>query len=204
MALMFVGCCLVDFSFGQCGGSTATLRTPVRSFLATRPLRTLGCGLFQKIGSRVAAQGCGSSAAPSCAGSMVAPQAAPTPVAEYVEPSQKSVPVSVQTPEMDCSSGTCSMKESQTSMQYGSPELFAARVTPVRSFMSNTYQQALASAQYRAANRIHGHSYLDTHRTSGVGWATSNPKPNTCLGGDNGSTYAVVQGADGWYATKFQ
>ena len=70
--------------------------------------------------------------------------------------------------------------------------------------MSNVYQQALASAQYRAANRIHGHSYLDTHRTSGVGWASNNPSPNTCLGGDNHATYAVVRGADGWYATKFQ
>jgi hypothetical protein len=37
-----------------------------------------------------------------------------------------------------------------------------------------------------------------------VGWATGNPKPNTCLGGDNGATYAVVRGSDGWYATKFQ
>lgn len=70
---------------------------------------------------------------------------------------------------------------------------------------SSTYSQALASAQYRAANRNTGHSYLDTHRTSGVGWSTNNPKPNTCLGGDNGVSYASVQGSDGYfYSTKFQ
>lgn len=68
---------------------------------------------------------------------------------------------------------------------------------------SSAYSQALASAQYRAANRIRGHSYLDTHRTSGVGWASSNSKPNTCLGGDNRASYASVRGADGWYSTKF-
>lgn len=179
----------------SCGGArSAPMRTPVRSFVASRPLRTLGCGLFQKIGSRSAAQSCGGSVAQSCSGSMavpagcagstIVPQSVPTPVpAPSIE--------SVQTPV--CANGTCSLAESQKSF-----------ATPVRSLVSNTYQQALASAQYRAANRIHGHSYLDTHRTSGVGWATGNPKPNTCLGGDNGSTYAVVQGADGWYATKFQ
>lgn len=67
---------------------------------------------------------------------------------------------------------------------------------------SSAYQQALASAQYRAANRIHGHSYLDTHRTSGVGWATSDAMPTTCLG-RGGEAYAVARGADGWYSTRF-
>lgn len=73
--------------------------------------------------------------------------------------------------------------------------------TPIRSAVSSAYQQALASATYRAANRIRGHSYLDTHRTSGVGWATY-PNPTTCLG--VGGCYASVQGADGtYYSTKF-
>ena len=76
-------------------------------------------------------------------------------------------------------------------------------VAPVRTALSNVYQQALASAQYRAANRIHGHSYLDTHRTSGVGWASSDGNPTTCLG-RGGENYAVARGSDGWYATKFQ
>jgi len=78
------------------------------------------------------------------------------------------------------------------------------RSTPVRSVVSSAYQQALASAQYRAANRIKGHSYLDTHRTSGVGWASHDASPSTCLG-RGGDAYAVAQGSDGsFYATKFR
>lgn len=78
------------------------------------------------------------------------------------------------------------------------------RSTPVRSVVSSAYQQALASAQYRAANRIRGHSYLDTHRTSGVGWSSYQSNPNTCLG-IGGEAYAVAQGIDGtFYATKFR
>lgn len=190
----------------DCGGvqaaascSGAAMRTPVRSLVSSRPIRTLGCGLFQKIGNRSAVRNCGGSAtvsqscsgsiaAPSgCAGSAIVPQEVPSPMPAT------SIQVSVRSPVPACVDGTCSLAENQKSF-----------ATPVRSLMSNTYQQALASARYRAANRIHGHSYLDTHRTSGVGWATGNSKPNTCLGGDNGSTYAVVQGTDGWYATKFQ
>ena len=208
--------------FGQgCAGSAATtscsgarsLRTPVRDLIAARPIRTgilarissvrsASCGQAALSCGQSAASCAGSLAAPSCAGSTVIPSA-PAPTAascncgcEQGLPctchSQKQVQVSYVAPVMDCPTGTCNLVESQ--------QHFA---TPVRTAMSNAYAQALASAQYRAANRIHGHSYLDTHRTSGVGWATSNSKPNTCLGGDNGSTYAVVQGADGWYATKF-
>jgi len=73
---------------------------------------------------------------------------------------------------------------------------------PHRGLLSSAYQQALASAQYRAANRIHGHSYLDTHRKSGVGWASHDPQPTTCLG-RGGSAYAIAKGPDGYYATKF-
>ena len=70
---------------------------------------------------------------------------------------------------------------------------------------SSTYGQALASAQYRAANGIKGHTHLDTHRTSGVGWASHNSMPSTCLGvGVIGHDYAVVQGADGFYSTRFR
>ena len=194
-------CVLISMSdcFGQgCAGSLAAPscggRTPVRNLIAARPIRTAAeivfqsvstfqnnrCRILQRISSVRAASCAGSTkATPSCAGSAVT------------------------------SAYSCSLAESQASFTrrtndaFSSIEQNSARVTPVRSFISNTYQQALASAQYRAANKIHGHSYLDTHRTSGVGWTTSNSSPNTCLGGDNGSTYAVAQGADGWYATKF-
>lgn len=186
----------------DCGGVQAAascsgpaMRTPARSLVSSRPIRTLGCGLFQKIGNRSAVRNCGGSATvpQSCSGSIAAPGSAIVPQESPSPMPATSIQVSVRSPVPACVDGTCSLAESQKSF-----------ATPVRSLMSNTYQQALASAQYRAANRIHGHSYLDTHRTSGVGWATGNSKPNTCLGGDNGSTYAVVQGADGWYATKFQ
>jgi len=67
--------------------------------------------------------------------------------------------------------------------------------------VSNAYQTALASAQYRAANRIHGHCHIDSQTTSGVGWASHDSMPTTCLG-KGGEGYAVVRGVDGWYATK--
>ena len=161
----------------SCSGSQSVLRrTPVRTFIASRPV----VSTIQKIkanaqSNRAArmASCSGEPAAASCSGSQIAPQtAAPCPT--------ESAPST----------------EVVSAVSRSQPKLVSA--------VSSTYQQALASAQYRAANRIHGHSYLDTHRTSGVGWATSNPKPNTCLGGDNGSTYAVVLGSDGWYATKFR
>lgn len=195
--------------FGQgCAGNTATascsgarsLRTPVRDLLAARPIRT---GILAKISSvraascgQAASRSCGQTAAScagsttvratSCAGSTVAPSApAPVPT-QHVH----SSPSEIHAP-MDCPSGVCNLAESHKSF-----------ATPIRTAMSNAYTQALASAQYRAANQIHGHSYLDTHRTSGVGWATSDATPNTCLG-RGGNNYAVVRGADGWYATKF-
>jgi len=65
----------------------------------------------------------------------------------------------------------------------------------------NGYEIALRSAQYRAANGIHGHTAIESGQTSGVGWSTSNPQPMTCLGVD-GENYAVARGRDGWYATK--
>jgi len=81
----------------------------------------------------------------------------------------------------DCANGQCHM----------APSIGRGRL----------YEAALASAQYRAANRIKGHSYLDMGRTSGVGYASHNPTPNTCLG-TGGDNYAVVKGPDGWYASK--
>jgi hypothetical protein len=171
----------------SCSGSQSVLRrTPVRTLIASRPV----VGTFQKIranaqsnrSARVASCS-GEVSVASCSGSQAVPQmAAPCPCA--------------------CQNCTCNGAASAPSQEVVST---GKRSQPrLVSSISSTYQQALASAQYRAANRIHGHSYLDTHRTSGVGWATGNSKPNTCLGGDNGSTYAVVRGSDGWYATKFQ
>lgn len=183
MLVAFFG--LLSQVSADCGGAQAVLcsgsqsflrRTPVRTFIASRPV----VSTFQKIrenaqsnrASRMASCS-GEAASASCSGSQVAPQTA----ASFPTDSAPSTEV------------VSAVNRSQ-------PKLVSA--------ISSIYQQALASAQYRAANRIHGHSYLDTHRTSGVGWATGNPKPNTCLGGDNGATYAVVRGSDGWYATKFQ
>lgn len=67
--------------------------------------------------------------------------------------------------------------------------------------VSSAYQTALASAQFRAANRIHGHCHIDSQTNSGVGWASHDAMPTTCLG-RGGEGYAVVRGVDGWYATK--
>lgn len=207
---------------------------PIRAILAARPIRT---GILARISSAQAScsgratvrSSCAgkSLATPSCAGSTqlsatstlsspekAAPQAAcscgcQTGAActclssskDYnlfqtqglVQQTTSQVQyVSVQ----DCPTGTCGLVESH--------QAFA---TPVRSFVSNGYQAALASAQFRAANRIHHHSYLDTGSNvrggSGVGWASHDATPTTCLG-RGGSAYAVVQGQDGWYATKFQ
>ena len=105
--------------------------------------------------------------------------------------------------------GTCSLRESAIRVAtspirvvaHAAPAVASIAMAPVAA-ASNAYQEALASAQYRAANRIHGHSSLDTHRTSGVGWASSDSNPTTCLG-RGGDNYAVVRGSDGWYATKF-
>jgi len=77
------------------------------------------------------------------------------------------------------------------------------------SMRSSGYEAALASATYRAQNRIHGHSYLDSgvyvRGGSGVGWNSSFSvaNPNTCLG-IGGESYAVARGIDGMYATKFR
>ena len=74
-----------------------------------------------------------------------------------------------------------------------------ARAQPAAT-SGNAYQVAMASAQYRAANGIHGHTGIESGRTSGVGWSSFDSTPNTCLG--VGGNYAVVRGRDGWYATK--
>lgn len=72
------------------------------------------------------------------------------------------------------------------------------------------YQAALASAQYRAANRIKGHvsrlELVGGIRASGVGYASHDSNPRTCLGrpGQTSAVCAVVRGADGWYSTCVQ
>lgn len=61
-------------------------------------------------------------------------------------------------------------------------------------------QVAIASAQYRAARGIRGHSYIDRGRRSGVGWSTSNRAPRTCYWGQrHRGAYASVRGRDGYY-----
>jgi hypothetical protein len=136
-----------------------------------------------------------------CSGSMIVPQAqAPMPPAvKFISvPVQDWIPIPIKEAPIQfeifqppkrapvCVDGRCDF----------------VKATPVRDAVLSAYQQALESAEYRAANRIKGHSYLDTHRTSGVGWATSDPTPTTCLG-RGGDAYAVARGVDGWYATKF-
>lgn len=198
-----LGLCMDCFGQASCSG---VRNTPVRDLLATRPVRTATLGILQKISAvrtnscgQAASLGCTGLRATSCAGSVqsscagsrgcagntVVPRT-PAPEVKHVH----SSPPGIHAP-MDCPSGACNLAESHKSF-----------ATPIRTAMSSSFQQALASAQYRAANRIHGHSYLDTHRTSGVGWATSDSTPTTCLG-RGGANYAVARGADGWYATKF-
>jgi hypothetical protein len=76
-----------------------------------------------------------------------------------------------------------------------------------QTFGLDAYTRAYNSASYRAANGIKGHvrGELLTNRasSSGVGFATNNPNPRTCLGipGRTSATCAVVKGADGWYST---
>lgn len=76
--------------------------------------------------------------------------------------------------------------------------------------VSDKYQRALASAQYRAAHLLHGHAtHLELGNgvtQSGVGWASHDSNPMTCLGrrGFTRATCAVVAGPDGWYATCVQ
>ena len=210
VSLLVLVCCLVDFSFGQSCSGITTLRTPVRSFVASRPVR----GLFQKIGNRAAAS-CGSSAAatPSCgssvqatgcAGSTVVPQAGPVPTSvagcscgcEQGAPCtcQKTYTqyVAVRSPQENvptCANGTCSLGESQ------------------QSFGSEEYQRALRSATYRAQTGTKGHvaGELVSGRanSAGVGYSSFNSNPRTCLGvpGQTSATCAVVRGADGWYST---
>jgi hypothetical protein len=67
--------------------------------------------------------------------------------------------------------------------------------------LGSAYEVALASAQYRAANRIRGHAYdIEAGYTTGVGFHTDNENPRTCYG--VGGNYVSVRGPDGWYSTK--
>jgi hypothetical protein len=106
-----------------------------------------------------------------------------------------------------CLAGSCEISDAQDCANGRCQVLKAVVATPIVMAShavhatSDAYQQALASAQYRAANRIKGHCSLDSHTTSGVGWSSNSTMPNTCLG-IGGHGYAVVQGVDGFYATK--
>lgn len=205
---------MCSLSFGQtCSGTRSTpVRSTLRAIVEAKPVRTTATSILSKL-SRPASSCSGNTATLSCAGSAQATGCAgsvqsscagghvvssvPAPVAPASACNcgcEQGLPCSCSPQKTAVACAACSLVESHQHVQQ-----FA---TPIRTAMSSAYQQALASAQYRADNRIHGHSYLDTHRTSGVGWATSDSNPTTCLG-RGGANYAVVRGADGWYATKF-
>lgn len=57
------------------------------------------------------------------------------------------------------------------------------------------------SANYRAANRIKGHTRFEAGRMAGVGFSSFNPNPATCFN-NMGGQYSVARGSDGWYATR--
>lgn len=108
---------------------------------------------------------------------------------------------SANDPVVQCFDGRCDVVHKAAAV-VATPIVMASNVVEATTErMSDAYQTALASAQYRAANRIHGHSYIDSQTTSGVGWASHDSMPTTCLG-RGGENYAVVRGSDGWYATK--
>lgn len=178
-------------ALAQCGGSVRA--TPVRSLIASRPiLSTIRKVQANSMARRMSA--CQGMSVPqsSCTQSIVPQAAAPCPCVCADCNCNRSVQL-IATPIIEikavsiCENGRCDV----------------VRSAPVRSVVSSAYQQALASAQYRAANRIKGHTHLDTHRVSGVGWASHDASPTTCLG-RGGEAYAVVQGSDGFYSTKFQ
>lgn len=73
---------------------------------------------------------------------------------------------------------------------------------------SEKLARARASAEYRAAHGIQGHvTHLELGGSvtqSGVGWASHDANPRTCLGrrGERSDTYCfVARGATGWYST---
>jgi len=70
--------------------------------------------------------------------------------------------------------------------------------------VAGAYDIALASAEYRAANRMHAHAmHIERGNTTGVGWASHDSNPWTCLGrpGFTSAACVVVRGPDGWYST---
>ena len=178
--------------FGQsCGGVAApscsgARATPIRNLIAARPVATVLDRIRCNAQARRSAACSGRPVrAPSCCGSAV--PMAPAPQAGSCGCSNCGCGCS------NCGCGAAAVESSPVVVH---------NMTPV---VSDVYRQALASAQYRAANGIRGHTHLDTHRTSGVGWASHNSMPSTCLGvGVIGQDYAVVQGADGFYSTRFQ
>lgn len=79
----------------------------------------------------------------------------------------------------------------------------ASVASAVPAAVGSKYQVALASAQARAASRRKGHMMsIEAGYTTGVGFSTFDPTPNTCFG--VGGNYAVVRGIDGWYSTKVE
>ena len=148
-------------------------RMPIRSLIAAKPLATT----IQKIQSR--SHSSRDARAVGCSGETAT--GCSGVIGQAAKPAPTATPL--------CENGRCDVVRN----------IIAA---PAR-LASNAYQQALASAQYRAANRIKGHTHLDTHRVSGVGWASHDASPATCLG-RGGEAYAVAQGVDGFYSTKFR
>lgn len=147
--------------------------TPVRSLIASRPIVSTLQKIQAKLHSSRDARAVG------CSGERA------TGCSGVIEQAAKPAPTATSL----CENGRCDVVRNV--------------ITAPARIVSSAYQQALASAQYRAANRIHGHSYLDTHRKSGVGWASHDSQPNTCLG-RGGDSYAVARGSDGFYSTRFQ
>lgn len=173
--LAAIAVCAFNVSaFADCGG--ASFATPIRSLIAARPIQST----LQKIqasaqANRAArATGCSGERAASCSGPQVAAPSC----------TQSAAPQSAA-PCPNCNAAK------------------SASVPLCENGRCDIVQQALASAHYRAANRIKGHTHLDTHRTSGVGWASHDASPNTCLG-RGGDAYAVARGVDGFYSTKLQ
>ena len=176
----------------SCGGQVAVVavacRTPIRDMVARALQRASARAQSRRV--RLAANnGCAGSASDVSSSARVSVDVTVETAATHVVPTAApSCPCPVGT--AVCPTGACPVVQA--------PSTPVVRAAPIRSRL---YEIALASAQYRAANRIHGHSYIDRKHTSGVGWSTHNPRPMTCLG-VGGSNYAVARGSDGFYASK--
>ena len=192
LGVLFIFSVVVDAK-ADCNGVSARKVVAQRPsiFQKIRAARTASCSTGER-----AVSCSGAIQASSCSQSVIPAATAPEPVYEVLQPPKQSV-------ELKAVSVPVFIVEAAPVCENGRCNVIRNVVTAPARIVSNAYQEALASAQYRAANRIHGHSSLDTHRISGVGWASGDANPTTCLG-RGGDAYAVVRGEDGWYATKFQ